>query len=160
MKVLKKLSYGEYVATAVKDSSEMTTRNKDYIAAGAINWITQTSFEPPMVAMAVAIESDLQETIEKSRKFTLHLLAEGQEKLLKKFSETSDINEKTINGMPYERGKNGQVILGDTLGYLICEVEKSITSGDHTLYLAKVLEQVLLKDDAPLTTEKAGIQYA
>jgi len=139
----------------------MSTRDKDYIAAGTINWITQTSFDPPMVAMAVDLESDLQETIEKSREFTLHLLAEGQADLLVKFSDDSVITENAINGFPYKRGKDEQIVLEDSLGYIICEVTEGIRAGDHTLYLATVKhEEMLNRNLQPLTTQKVDIQYA
>jgi len=160
MNTLQKLSYGQYIATSVKDSNEMTTRDKDYIAAASINWAMQTSFDPPMIALAVSQENDIQETIEKSRSFTLHLLGEGQEKLLEKFASTSEITEKTINGIPYTKDENDQVLIDNTLGYITCSVEESISAGDHSLYLAKVINDEIHDDIAPLTTEKSGLQYS
>jgi len=160
MNTLQKLSYGQYIATSVKDSDEMTTRDKDYIAAASINWAMQTSFSPPMMALAVDHDNDIQETIEKSREFTLHLLGEGQENLLEKFASTSEIIDKTINGVPYKRDENGQIIIDNTLGFITCSVEESINAGDHTLYLAKVINEEIHDDITPLTTEKTTLQYA
>jgi len=113
-----------------------------------------------MIALAVNQENDIQETIEKSRNFTLHLLGEGQEELLTKFASTSEITDKTINDIPYNRDKNGQIIIDNTLGFITCTVEESINAGDHTLYLAKVINEETHNDIAPLTTEKTDVQYA
>lgn len=159
MNILQKLSYGQYILTTVKNSEEMSTRSMDYIAAGSVNWAMQTSFEPPMIAVAVKIDSDLQETIEKSRQFTLHLLAEGQRDLIETFASKSTITDKTINGIPYDRDANDQVILDNTLGFITCSVNNSISSGDHTLYLANVINVDAMDAGNPLTTENAALQY-
>lgn len=37
MEILKKLTYGHYIITAVKPADEMSIRNKDYIVAGTVN---------------------------------------------------------------------------------------------------------------------------
>lgn len=160
MNTLQKLSYGQYIVTSVKDADEMTTRDKDYIAAGTINWITQTSFEPPILAMAVDHTSDLQETIEKSREFTVHILGEGHEDLIDKFAKDSEITEKTINGIPFTRDENDQIILDQSLGYITCKAVESISSGDHTLYLSKVLHFEDMDAGEPLTTQSVDKQYA
>ncbi|MTI20210.1 flavin reductase [Fulvivirga sp. RKSG066] len=160
MDTLKKLSYGQYIVTSVKDADEMTTRDKDFIAAGTINWVTQTSFEPPIMAIAVNIDSDLQETIEKSREFTVHILGEGQEDKIETFAQDSEITDTTINGIPYRRDENDQIIIDQAIGYITCKAMESISSGDHTLYLSKVINHHNMSDQEPITTQSAGKQYA
>jgi len=159
MNITNKLSYGQYIVTSLKPSEEMSTRGEDYIAAGTMNWVMQSSFEPPMIAMAVRIDSDLQEAIEKSRRFTLHLLMENQGDIAKRFGEDSRITEKTINDIPYVRDENNQIILDGVLGYITCEITDSIRTGDHHIYTAKLINQELLVDGEPLTTRKTEIQY-
>ena len=111
MSILQKLSYGQYIVTSVKNAENMTTRNKDFLAAGTVNWATQCSMHPPMLAIATNLENNLQETIEKSRYFTLHILGENQKDLISSFAKDSDIDEKTINGIPYSIDENHQLIL-------------------------------------------------
>lgn len=70
---MKKMTYGYSVVTALKAGDEMKTRDEDYIAAGTINWAMQTSFELPILAVAVGQKSHLNETIDYSSHFTLRL---------------------------------------------------------------------------------------
>ena len=56
--VLEKITYGFHVVTTRADRQELSTRDRDYIAAGTISWAMQSSFEPPMVTIAVAKDSD------------------------------------------------------------------------------------------------------
>ncbi len=66
---LKKITYGFYIVTTRKDSEEMSTRDRDFVAAGTVSWVSQASFEPSLVTVAVKKQTDLHETIEKSRIF-------------------------------------------------------------------------------------------
>ena len=49
---LRMIPYGLYVLGA---------KHGDDMAAGAINWVTQTSFSPPLIVMGVKQDSDLGE---------------------------------------------------------------------------------------------------
>lgn len=158
---LQKLSYGQYIITSVKEGEEMTTRDKDFIAAGTVNWAMQSSFEPPMITLALDNQSDLQETIGKSRKFTLHILGSGQKELITDFAKDSKVENDTINGIKYHKDENHQIILEDSIGYISCEVKDVISEGDHSLCVSTVINHELFSEESePLTTEKVDIQYS
>lgn len=160
MDILEKLSYGQYIITAVSDAEDSSSEGQNHIAAATVNWLTQTSFKPPMIAIVIKNDSDLHDTIENRKEFTAHVLGRGQENLINEFARDSDITDKTINGIPYKTDKNGQIILDGAVGYLTCEIAEIISAGDHTLYLSRVINQVALTNEEPLTTQKVKIQYA
>ena len=66
---LRMIPYGIYVLTA-KDS--------DGIAAATVNWVTQTSFDPPLVAIGVKADSGAYATLKNSGSFALNFLGKGQ----------------------------------------------------------------------------------
>ncbi|MEM1325059.1 MAG: flavin reductase family protein [Bacteroidota bacterium] len=159
--ILQKLTYGFYVVTALKPGEELKTRDKDFIAAGTINWLTQVSFEPPMVAIAVDMQSDLNETIDHSEHFTVHILSAAQESWIEKFGGDSTIENGKINGVEYIT-KDNELILHGTIGHFTCKIDKnkSISAGDHTVHVGEVIS-VHLEDESatPICTKEKQMQY-
>ena len=67
---LRMIPYGIYVMTAKTDAG--------HVGAGTVNWVTQTSFDPALVAIGVKADSGLYEAIKESREFALNMLGKGQ----------------------------------------------------------------------------------
>ncbi|MEQ8910028.1 MAG: flavin reductase family protein [Vicingaceae bacterium] len=158
MKTLSKMSYGHYILTALKPGSELESRDKDYVAAGVVNWASQVSFDPPLMMVSVEKDSDLNETINYSRHFTLHYLGKDQSELIAKFSGDSDISDNKINGIPFEK-KNQEAILTDLVGYATFKVEKFENIGDHAIYFGSLVNEEHEGGKAVLNTEDTPIQY-
>jgi len=157
-KLLKKFTYGYYVMTALKKADKLKTREKDYIAAGTINWISQVSFSPTIISVAVGQKSDLNETIDYSGQFTVHLLSENNKEYVSKFGSKSIIENGKINGVAFNK-QNDQVILPDTLGYVTCKVVESLTMGDHRVYFGEVINEEIHKDKKALCTMQLESEY-
>jgi flavin reductase (DIM6/NTAB) family NADH-FMN oxidoreductase RutF len=156
---IQKFTYGHYIVTALKPGDELKTREKDYLAAGTVNWLTQLSFDPPMVGVAIGQKADLNETIDYSRHFTVHLLGPDQKGWVERFSGDSVIEDGKINGVAFEKDDHA-LILKDTLGYLVCQLEKSTTTGDHTFHIGKVIKAELYdKNTAPINTKDQAPKY-
>lgn len=156
---LQKLSNGYYIATAIKPAEELKERDDDYIAAGTINWASQVSFDPLQVAVSVQVDSHLNETIDYSEGFTLHVLSEKHKDLIDKFSGNSEITDEHINGVPYTL-KDGLIVLKGTLAYIECKLTESVRLGDHTLHIGKVVKDNVLDDVPPLTTRQRPSDYS
>ncbi len=62
---LRAINYGLYVLTA-KDGDEL--------AAAGVNWLTQASFEPPLIAAAVKSDNDSHRLIEATGVFAVNVL--------------------------------------------------------------------------------------
>ena len=163
-KIIQKLTYGLYIVTTYKDSSELTTRDQDWISAGTVAWAMQTSFEPRLVTIAVDKNSDLNETIGRSKHFALNVLGKEDKKLVDAFSGDSDVDivDKEINGYPYEKGfATGCPVFHRTLGYLECEVvDELATEGDHMLFVGKVVNaEAFRPKEQPLTEANSPYSY-
>jgi flavin reductase (DIM6/NTAB) family NADH-FMN oxidoreductase RutF len=157
-KALQKLSNGYYILTALKPADELKTRDKDYIAAGIINWASQVSFDPLQIAVSVQEDSHINETIDYSGNFTLHVLSQKQLSLIEKFSEDSEITDDRINGVPYAV-KDGMIGLKETLASIDCNLSDSVRCGDHTLHIGEVINSHVLEDETPLTTNERPSSY-
>ena len=66
---LRRIPYGLYLLTA---------KNGDDIASGTVNWVTQTSFKPPMVAVGIKQDSHPYGVVKASGAFALNALGEDQ----------------------------------------------------------------------------------
>lgn len=155
---LKKITNGYYLATALKPSKELKTRNEDYIAAGTVNWVSQVAFEPLMVCLSVEVDSHLNETIDYSGKFTLHVLSDKQIDLIEKFANNSEITEKSINGVAYEKSGD-RLILKETIAFIECKLKNSVRCGDHTVHFGEVVNSGVNENIAPLSTVAVPSAY-
>ena len=157
--MLNKLTYGHYILTALKPGEDLETRDRDYIAAGTINWASQVSFEPEIIAVVVGQKSDLNETINYSERFTLHILGAHHSDMVKAFGSKSEIKDGKINGYSFSK-KDGQVLLDDSIGYIECEVKEHLHLGDHFIYFGEVKVKKVTDGDADvLSTKELQINY-
>ena len=151
--VLQLFPYGVYAVTIKHGGEEhgMTA-----------NWVVQTSFEPPMVAVAVENTSRTIELIRDARHFTINLFLQGQRELAAKLGRSSASAPQKLRGIKTKPAPvSGAPILADALGWVECRVVATLPSGDHTLVLGQVLEAGVEHDAAqPLTLQEAGLKYS
>lgn len=147
---LSKLTYGFHIVTTRKPAEEMETRDKDYLAAGTVSWIMQTSIEPPLITVALNKESDLAETVAKSGVFNIHTLGTEEENLIEQFSGDSDISAQQINDLGFQLSpatKSPMLNIG--ISVVECEVvEEVVTNGDHMLFIGKITGTTIRKTEA------------
>ena len=159
-KALKKITYGFYIVTTRKSSEEMSTRDKDYVAAGTVSWVSQASFEPKLVTIAVKKQSDLHETIEKSRIFAVNIVGKYNKDMPAPFAKDTTVKDDTINGFPFEDGQTGAPILKDVPAYFECKVREDIIIGDHSIFVSEVVAGGVRDAEAlPLTEWETDMHY-
>lgn len=154
----KQMTYGYYILTALKKADNLKTREKDYVAAGTVNWVSQVSFSPEILSVAVGQASDLNETIDYSGHFTVHILSKDHKEYVQKFASKSTIDDGKINGVPFQK-KNEQAIVERTLGYMTCKVVNSMNMGDHRVYFGGVIQHELHEDKEALCTMELPSTY-
>ena len=117
-----------------------------------VNWVAQTSFEPPMVAVAVENTSKTIELIRDARHFAINVFLQGQGELAAKLARSSASAPQKLKGIKTKPAPvSAAPILADALGWLECRVVATLPSGDHTLVLGQVLEAGVEHEGAPLT---------
>ncbi len=125
--ILEKITYGFYIVTTRVRREELSTREKDYIAAGTVSWLMQSSFEPPMLTVAIQKDSDLNETMGRSGVFAVNILGKDDQSMVDDFSSDSEINTQQINGYTFLKGEEtGCAILERGSSFIDCKVEEVI----------------------------------
>ena len=151
--ILEKMTYGFYLLAARKDGADLKTREKDWVSAGTVSWVMQTSFSPLQITVALQKNSDLHETVERAQAFTLTILGEGDEQLVEKFANNSkvDYSEEKVNGVCYSESESGAPILDCGIANLECKVVDALTTnGDHILFVADIVSVANRNDNRPL----------
>ncbi len=106
-----------------------------------LSWWMYTSWNPLMIAIAVAHDRYTHECLEHHREFTLCFPSEGQGKDawlcgMKSGKDTDKFQETGFKPVQSKIVKT-PLIEGSTVAYE-CKIVKHIETGDHTLYTADV----------------------
>jgi len=124
------------------------------------SWVMQAGFEPPMVSVAVKSGRYLGDWITDGEPFVLNIVAEKQLDLLKHFGKGFEPDEAAFEGLNIGRCPRGVPILEDCLGHLECEPVSHVDSGDHRIFLARVVRGALRNDASPMVhIRKSGGTY-
>ncbi|GIV97636.1 MAG: flavin reductase [Herpetosiphonaceae bacterium] len=149
--VLRLFTYGMYV---------VTTANAEDRGAFTANWLTQCSFEPPMVAVAVENDSHSIEVMRTSGRFAVNVLPSGSREIAGHFGKHHKKVGDKLAGRTYDRSPGGCPVLEEALGYVECEVRGTLPAGDHTIFVGEVVEAQLLREGEPLTMKETGFRYS
>jgi flavin reductase (DIM6/NTAB) family NADH-FMN oxidoreductase RutF len=150
--VLRMFTYGLYAATA---------KHGDDVSIMTVNWLTQCSFEPPMLALAVEGDSHSRQVIEASRAFALNLYESGQRELAGSLGRTFGKHPEKISEVAWKPGPlTGSPLLETALGWVECKIVSSTPAGDHILFVAEVVDVGLNREGVPLTLKETGFKYA
>lgn len=149
---LRSITYGLYVLTAV---------DGDEYAAAGVNWVTQVSFEPPLVALGVKADSHAAALIGRTGQFALNTLAADQSAIGKAMFRSTEVIDHMLNGFAFEPGPTtGAPLLLDTPWWFECRVTDTVERGDHTVVVAEVVEAGVRAEDAtPLNLRDTGMNY-
>jgi flavin reductase (DIM6/NTAB) family NADH-FMN oxidoreductase RutF len=151
--VLSAFSYGLYALTVKHGGEEhgMTA-----------NWVTQASFEPPMVAVAVENSSKTIGMIRDAHHFAVSVFQQSQRDLAGKLGRTSEQAPNKLKGIKTKPALvSGAPVLADALGWVECRVVATLPSGDHTLVLGEVVAAGVEHAGAqPLSLQDAGFSYS
>ncbi|NPA07150.1 MAG: flavin reductase family protein [Chloroflexi bacterium] len=149
---LRQITYGLYVLTAAHEGE---------VAAGTVNWLSQASFEPPLVMVGIKRDSRLHDLIEKSGHFAVNILASGQKDIAAAFFRPTQVEGDRINGFPFEPGPTtGAPLLLDAPAWFEARVVDAVKRGDHTVFIAEVVDAGVRDPNArPLVMWETGWFY-
>jgi flavin reductase (DIM6/NTAB) family NADH-FMN oxidoreductase RutF len=131
------------------------------MAAGTVTWVSQASFSPPLIMVAVKVDSHLHSLIDRSLGLGLNVLSSDQKEVASAFFRPSQREGGMINGQPFERGsQTGAPLLLATPYWLEAHVVDSVRAGDHTVFVAEVIEAGVRQEKAkPLVMWDTGWFY-
>lgn len=123
------------------------------------SWVTQGSFEPPLVVMAVRADSTSNGIIQRTGRFSLNVLAADQKDLAAVFFKPQKGIGGRFDAAPYSLGELGLPLLSDALGGVECELVGQVAHGDHTVFVGEVKTAQLNRDGAALELSATGWTY-
>ena len=138
---LRMIPYGLYVMTA-EDKD-------DRISAATVNWVTQTSFKPPLVAVGFKTDSQVHDIIKIVGNFALNVLGEGQQGAAYAFFKPAEREGQKISGESFRAGITGAPVLENTPAFVECRLLTTVEEGDHSIFVREVV-------DAGVTQELEG----
>ncbi|BAY44713.1 flavin reductase domain-containing protein [Scytonema sp. HK-05] len=140
----------------------LTAKQGDISSAMLASWVSQASFNPPALTVAVAKDRAVELLTHSGNKFVLNVLKEGNHiGLMKHFLKPFGPGQDRFDGVSKEEAQNGSPILTDALAYLECSVKNRMEAGDHWLVYATVDNGKLLDNDGVTAVHhrKSGSHY-
>ena len=138
-KITYKISQGMYVLTTTGGGCIVDAVSQ--ISAG----------DNPLIAVSVMKDNYTNELLKKNDKFALSVLSENVNPEIIKifgFNSMRDINKFEKVECIQEEKLN---LIKDSLGYMICEIIDSIDNDTHTLFIGKLIEADLFKNEKEMT---------
>jgi flavin reductase (DIM6/NTAB) family NADH-FMN oxidoreductase RutF len=140
-RVLWKLPSGLYVLG--------TTDGADRRNGMTVNWVTQVSFVPKLVAVSVERTAFTHELLLVRGVFALNLSRQDDRAVVRKFTKPVEVDlvARTLNGFAFHHGVTGAPILDQAVAYVDCEVREQVEVGDHTMFVGEVVDAGFQADE-------------
>ena len=147
--VLGMMTYGVYV---------LTTKVKDKYSAATVTWVSQASFDPPMISVCLKRNSGAYSLVKEKKEFILHMLSEEQKDVASNFFTSTELEDDKLNGEAFKL-IDGLPVLNVAPSYIHCSVLETLEIGDHPLFLCEV-DSINLKNSVkPLELRRTGWKY-
>ncbi len=128
---LRMIPYGLYVLTSATEEEK--------VAAAAVTWVTQASFEPPLVVACVRADSFVHDVVDESGAFALNMLGRDQSEIAVQFFKPNEPEGMSIGGYRFHFGEGGCPILDIAPAYVECDIKGSLKEGDHSVFLGEAI---------------------
>jgi flavin reductase (DIM6/NTAB) family NADH-FMN oxidoreductase RutF len=148
---LRQFTYGLYAVTCVEGEE---------VNAFTANWLTQISFDPPLLAVSVENASKSLPMIQRSRKFAVNVLRTGQRELAGTLGKSALKHPEKLTGIVYDTHGDGYIVLQEALAWVGCSVQQTTPAGDSTLIIAEIVDAGVVAEGQPLTMNEAGFRHA
>ncbi len=124
----------------------VTTRHEGQYIGLTINSFTSVSLKPMLIQINIAKDTTSHDAIASSGVFVVNILADDQQLLSTVFAGAPPA-ERFNHAKVWEADSGCPVIEG-SLAYLDVRVTAMYDGGDHTIFLAEVIDMRTLRDDA------------
>ncbi|CAI8155528.1 MAG: flavin reductase family protein [Prochlorococcus sp.] len=148
--LLRKIPHGLFVCGV---------REGDEVNGFTASWVTQGSFEPPLVVMAVRSDSNSHGIIERTGRFSLNVLRQDQKDLAAVFFKPQKAVGGRFDSAPFHEGELGLPLLDDAIGGFECVIVGEVKHGDHSVFVGEVKSARLIQDGEALNLASTGWNY-
>jgi flavin reductase (DIM6/NTAB) family NADH-FMN oxidoreductase RutF len=149
--ILAKIPYGVSVVTMGRGGAKVEN-------GLTVSWMSQVSFNPPMLMVAVDKLHYSLDLLRSTKNFCVNLLGEDQGTLAGRFARQAMTGDDKLADVAQRPASSGAAILTDAVAYFDCEVTSMVETGDHVLVVGRVEDAAVLKDRSPMTSA-SGLRY-
>jgi flavin reductase (DIM6/NTAB) family NADH-FMN oxidoreductase RutF len=110
------------------------------------SWITQVSFVPPLVMVAMNPLHYTYDLVTNSNAFAINILRADQAALVDLFGKASGKKVDKFAKTFYEPGSTGSPIVKDCLAFIDCSVMWSKKAGDHFVVVGSIVDAEIVSD--------------
>ncbi|MBE9201330.1 MULTISPECIES: diflavin flavoprotein [unclassified Nodularia (in: cyanobacteria)] len=138
----------------------VTTRDLENHKGILTSSVSQATFNPPGIMIAVAQEQNADLMHQPGDRFVLNILKEGRN-LRRYFFRQSTLGENPFTNLETKTADNGCLVLTEALAYLECTVTNLLECGDRCIIYAIVEQGEVLEHDGVTAVEhrKSGSHY-
>ncbi len=148
---LRMLTYGLYVVG-------LRTRS-GRLAAFTGTWLSQASFEPPLVIVGVNAGSGAGAAVGDAESMAVSVLEAGQEEIAKAFFKSSEPENGAFGGVPFELFETGAPVIAEAPAYFECTIKEVWQPGDHLLVLGELVNAQVRREAEPLRLHHTPWKY-
>ncbi len=123
----------------------LTVKRGEISTAMLASWVSQATFNPPGLTVAVAKDRAIESYLYEGDRFVLNILEQGKQ-VRKHFMKKFAPGEDRFIDVPSEE-TNGGLVLTEGLAYLECRVAQRMECGDHWIVYAIVENGKLLQSN-------------
>jgi flavin reductase (DIM6/NTAB) family NADH-FMN oxidoreductase RutF len=128
----------------------ITTHLDGEVHGMTANAVTSVSLEPPLVLVCLDKAADSHDIIDRSGVYAVNILSGDQDELGWRFAVKDSPQAHHMADVPHRVGATGSPIIDGCLAYLDCRVVERLPGGDHTVFMAEVVDAGLLDGSGPL----------
>lgn len=140
----------------------VSVRRENEANAFTANWLTQISFDPPLVSLSIEQDSWSWPALEATGVFAINVLESGQRELAGDLGKSRRKVGNKLTDIPWQPAPvTGCPVLHEhALAYVECEVRSHHAAGDSWLVIADVVNAKVLRHGEPLTMKETGFKHA
>ncbi|GCE65443.1 flavin reductase [cyanobiont of Ornithocercus magnificus] len=148
--LLRKISHGLFICGV---------REGEDVNGFTASWVTQGSFEPPLVVIAVRSDASSHSVIMRTERFSVNMLRSDQKDLAAVFFRPQKAMGGRFEAAPFRYGPLGLPLLTDAIGGVECKLVGQVSYGDHTIFVGEVRSAEVVQDGEPLLLSATGWSY-
>lgn len=120
-------------------------------------WVTQVSFDPLLLALAINPDNASYPVLAESRAFAVSVLAREQLEFARAFGTRSGREIDKLAGVRWRPAGSGAPVLEGSVAFFDCRVVARHPAGDHELVIGRVVDGAVLHPAAePMRYAETG----
>jgi flavin reductase (DIM6/NTAB) family NADH-FMN oxidoreductase RutF len=137
---LRRIPYGLYIVGVHADGETN---------AMAASWVTQCSFDPPLIMVAVRKNTHTYHLIRDGGMFTLNLLDKKHADIIRELEKPFHMAHDKIDHVSHD-DRNFGPILEQAFAFVECQVREIYEPGDHAIVIGEVEDGGLRQEGDPI----------